>query len=139
MTLTIVDGKDLILGRLSSVVAKKLLNGENVVVLNAEKIIISGKNKPIIKKYMERVVRGDPYHGPFFPRMPDKIVYRAIRGMLPYKKPRGRNALKKLRVCIDIPNEYKNRKFEAVDQAKSNLTCKTMSIKKISNLLGKNI
>ena len=46
---TIIDGEGLVLGRLASTVSKRLLNGEEITIVNAEKIIISG-NKDYLKK-----------------------------------------------------------------------------------------
>ena len=94
----IIDGKDAVLGRLASTTAKKLLSGEEVTIINAEKIILTGRPIEIKKQYLQRRQIGSPQHGPFFPREPQKIVRRTIRGMLPYKTPRGRTAFKKLRV-----------------------------------------
>ena len=44
----VFDGKDKVLGRLASAVAKELLNGKKVAIVNAEQSIISG-NKKLIK------------------------------------------------------------------------------------------
>ena len=94
----IVDGKNAVLGRLAVGTAKKLMSGEEVQIFNAEKVIITGRPNLIKEKYLARRARGNPHHGPFFPRMPHLIVRRTIRGMLPYKTNKGRAAFKKLRV-----------------------------------------
>src|SRR3989337_1637 len=96
----VVDGKNAVLGRLAGKVAKELLNGEEVAIVNAHKIIITGDRKKILEKYLFRRQIGSPQHGPFFPKKPELIVKRTVRGMLPYKTPKGRNALKKLRVYV---------------------------------------
>jgi large subunit ribosomal protein L13 len=118
----IIDGKNAIMGRLSSMAAKKLLAGESVVVVNAEKVIITGDPHTIVDKYLERRRRGSPQHGPFFPKQPDKIVQRSIRGMLPYKTPKGRTAMKKLRICVGVPEAYSSEKKDslAVKSVRSN-------------------
>jgi large subunit ribosomal protein L13 len=118
----IIDGKNAIMGRLSSTTAKKLLAGESVVIVNAEKVIITGDPHTIVEKYLERRRRGSPQHGPFFPKQPDKIVQRSIRGMMPYKTAKGRTAMKKLRICIGIPEAYADEKKEslAVKAVRSN-------------------
>ena len=113
----IIDATNLILGRLASFSAKKALEGENVVIVNADKAIISGKKEDVIKKYKQRVERGDPLRGPYFPKTSDRLVRRAIRGMLPYKQERGKNAFKKVMCYMGIPDEYKNQKIETVKQA----------------------
>ncbi len=95
----IVDGDGAILGRLASHVAQRLLTGETITIVNAEKTIITGRKHDIIEKYIARRQRGSPHHGPFFPKQPHLIVKRTVRGMLP-KTARGRRALKSLRVHI---------------------------------------
>ena len=96
----VVDGKHAVLGRLAGTVAKQLLKGEEITVVNADKIIITGDKLKILAKYIGRRSIGSPQHGPFFPKKPELIVKRTIRGMLPYKTPKGRNALKKLQVYV---------------------------------------
>ena len=94
----IIDGKDAVLGRLSSMSAKKLMKGEEVVIINADKVIVTGRPNDIKQEYIAKRRIGSPQHGPFFPRQPNMIVRRTIRGMLPYKTDKGRAAFKKLRV-----------------------------------------
>ncbi len=99
----VIDGKNAILGRLASQTAKKLLKGESVTIVNAEKVIITGSPSSIKEKYLAHRRRGSAHHGPFFPTRPDNIVRRTVRGMLPYKTNRGRSALRRLRVHIGTP------------------------------------
>jgi len=104
----IIDGSGLILGRLASIVAKRLLNGERVAVVNAEKIVISGNRRFIVERYKKRLEIKDkagPWKGPFWMRRPDTMFKRTVRGMLPRKQYRGRRALKRLRVYIGVPRE----------------------------------
>jgi len=109
-----IDGKHAILGRLASLVAKKLLSGEAVNIFNAENIIITGDPKRIVGQYLKETRKGSPQHGPFFPKRPDLIVRRTTRGMLPYKTNKGRDAFKKLRVYVGIPEASKNEKLERI-------------------------
>ncbi len=113
----IINGKNAVLGRLASNVAKELLNGEEVTVTNAEKIIITGDKKKIVAKYIRLRQIGSPQHGPFFPTKPEMIVKRVIRGMLPYKTPKGRKALKMLRVYTN--NEDKSAKSVATKEIRT--------------------
>ncbi len=102
----IIDGSNKILGRLASVAAKLALNGEEVIIINSEKVLVSASNKSNVEEFFKtKRDRGDPYHGPFYPRYPDQIVKRVIRGMLPYKKDRGRKALKRVKAYIGVPKE----------------------------------
>ncbi len=104
----IIDATDCIAGRLASHVAKELLRGNEIYIVNAEKAVITGNKSFVINHFKEKISRGDPYHGPFYPRKPERILKRIVRGMLPYKKPRGREAFKRLKVFISVPDELKN-------------------------------
>ena len=122
----IVDGTDHIAGRLCSNVAKLLLQGNRVSIVNCDKIMISGKRKSIVEEYkafLEIASILHPKHGPFHPRRPDTMISRMVRGMLPRKKPSGQAALKRLRAYIDVPKELKSTKkiqFENAKIKKSN-------------------
>ena len=83
----IFDAENQILGRLSAIVAKDLLKGEKVFVVNCEKSVLSGNPKYKLSKYLEKIQKGDVKKGPFFPKTPDGIFRRTVRGMLPVKKP----------------------------------------------------
>ena len=133
----IIDAKDAVLGRMAAKVAKTLLNGEDVIIVNADLAVVSGTPKMIREKYAEKRKIGSAFHGPFFPRYPDKIVWRTVRGMLPYKQPRGRIALKKLRVFRGHPDEYKDA--EQVAKTSDKLKCRCIKIKDISKYLGAKI
>src|SRR5512136_2831367 len=93
----LVNADGLILGRMASKVAKHLLNGEEVTILNAEKAILSGKRKSKVAEAKKFLEVGAPGRGPFHYRRPDKIVRKTVRGMVPFKQPRGKNAFKKLK------------------------------------------
>lgn len=122
----IVNADRMILGRLASYVAKKSLIGEQIIVVNCEKAVISGSKSVVIRRYNEKFERGAPLKGPYYPRMPDRLVRRAIRDMLPYKFERGRKAFERIKCYISVPEEYKNRKMEKVDGAD---IAKTKSLK----------
>ncbi|KYK28347.1 MAG: 50S ribosomal protein L13 [Theionarchaea archaeon] len=106
----IIDAENLIMGRMASFAAKKLMEGEEVIIINAEKAVITGKKEYIFRRYKQRIDRADlanPRKGPQFPRTPEGIVKRAVRGMVPFRKHKGREALKKLRVFRGAPEKYK--------------------------------
>jgi large subunit ribosomal protein L13 len=131
------DATDQILGRLSSVIAKDLLNGEKVMVVNCEKSVMSGNPRFTVSTYLERISRGDIKHGPFFPKTPDRIFRRAVRGMLPRKKAKGRAAFKNLKAFIGLPEEFKNKSFDKI-KAKdaSMLKTKYITLGEISAAIG---
>jgi len=117
----VVDGTNLIAGRLSACVAKLLLEGNRVSIINCENIMISGTRKNIIgeyKKFLEVASILHPKHGPFHPRRPDTIISRMVRGMLPRDKPSGKSALERLRAYMGVPNEIKSLKKIQFDDAK---------------------
>jgi len=114
---TIIDAKGLILGRMASSVAKRLLQGETVIVVNAEKAAISGKRLQIVKDAKTFLEVGHPRKGPFHQRRPDRIVRRTIRGMLPRQKPKGLQAFKRLRVYLGVPLEVERKEIQTVLEA----------------------
>jgi len=106
MLMQVVDGTNMIFGRLASQVAKRLMRGEEVHLINAEKIVIVGNPKQIEQRYLtKRGIRhkGTPERSPVWPKIPHMLVKRMIRGMLPRETPRGRDALKRLRVYTGNP------------------------------------
>jgi large subunit ribosomal protein L13 len=113
----IIDAKGLILGRMASIIAKRLLQGESVIILNAEKAAISGKRLQIVKSAKTFLEVGHPRKGPYHPRRPDKIVRRTIRGMLPRKKPKGKQAYKRLKVYLGTPSEFNNEETQTIPEA----------------------
>jgi len=113
----VINGEGLILGRMCSKIAKRLLNGEQIIVVNAEKIIISGKRKSKVAEAHKFLEVGAPERGPFHSRRPDRIVRKTVRGMLPWSQPKGKTAYKRLKVFLGIPEEVKGQKMETIDQA----------------------
>jgi len=113
----IIDAKGLILGRMASIIAKRLLQGKSVIVLNAEKTAISGKRLQIVKEAKTFLEVGHPRKGPFHQRRPDRIVRRTIRGMLPRKKPKGRQAFKRLKVYLGAPMEFNGKEIQTILEA----------------------
>ena len=119
----VVDTTDHIAGRLSSHVAKLLLEGNRVSLVNCEKIMMSGTRANIIKEYREFLEINsviNPKHGPVHYRRPDTIIAKMIRGMLPYdRKPSGIEAHKRLRTYIGSPKELKS--FEKIQFEKAKI------------------
>ncbi|MHA1797905.1 MAG: 50S ribosomal protein L13 [Candidatus Helarchaeota archaeon] len=111
----VIDGTNLVLGRICSIIAKKLLNGERIHLTNAEKVVISGNKRQILEDYIirtQRKTRTAPWRGPFQPRRPDNLIKRTVRGMLPRKRDRGLKALNRLKVYIGDPPELKDLERE---------------------------
>ncbi|AZQ14914.1 MULTISPECIES: 50S ribosomal protein L13 [Halorubrum] len=100
----VVDARDCILGRVSSKVAQRVLDGETVAVVNAERAVITGNEEATMETYHTRANLGSD-SGPYYPKRPDRIFKRAIRGMLPYKTEDGREAFANVRVYVGNPYE----------------------------------
>jgi len=113
----IIDATDLILGRMATVVAKRALQGEKIDVINSEKAVITGNKKKILARYRQTRERGAPLTGPYFPKQSDRFVKRTIRGMIPYKRPKGREAFKKVMCYRGIPTEFQDKKAETIKEA----------------------
>jgi large subunit ribosomal protein L13 len=98
----VVDARDCVLGRVASQVAERALDGERIAVVNAERAVITGREEDVIGTYESRREKGSD-RGPAYPKRPDRIFKRTIRGMLPYKRPRGREAFENVRVYLGNP------------------------------------
>lgn len=109
-----VDATNHIAGRLASNVAKLLISGKRVTVVNAEKSLLSGSRIAVLTEWKERLEiasRVNPLYGPIHYRRPDNILRRMVRGMVPRKKPKGVQAMKRLRVHIGLPEELRGATF----------------------------
>ena len=137
----VIDGSDRILGRIGSYVAKELLNGNNVMLVNAEKISISGRPEMLYAKYKRLVElkdKANPEHSPYWSRRSDLFVKRVIRGMLPYKKPRGKEAYKRLKVYIGVPEGLKKGMHKVDSKKPEELYQKSLTVKELTERLGYN-
>ena len=102
---------------MASNIAKRLLQGERVIIVNSEKAAISGRKNYIVKDAKKFLEVGHPRKGPYHPRRPDKIVSRTIRGMLPRRKPKGLQAYKRLKVYLGLPMEFANENTQTIIEA----------------------
>jgi large subunit ribosomal protein L13 len=116
---TLINADGLILGRMASKVAKKLLNGEEVIIVNAEKSVLSGKKKSKVAEAKQFLEVGAPERGPFHYRRPDRIMRKTVRGMLPIKQPRGKTAYKRLTVFMGVPEDLKDQKMNTFAEAQA--------------------
>ena len=114
-TTYVFNADGLIMGRLASTVAELLLKAarddrdDKVIIINSEKAIVSGRPRSVLNTYQAKYKLNHPRKGPFFPRMPDMIMKRTVRGMLPYqRKSSGRRALRNLRVEIGCPSHLES-------------------------------
>ncbi len=105
----VINCDGLVLGRMATKIAKDLLNGEKIILVNCQDVVISGKKKALLARWKEKINMTNPRKGPYYFKMADRFVKRAIRGMIPYKKPRGEEAFKNLKCFIGVPDEFKDK------------------------------
>jgi large subunit ribosomal protein L13Ae len=116
----VIDGKGHLMGRLASIVAKNVLNGNKIVVVRCESINMSGnfyRNKLKYLKFLRLRCNVKPLRGPFHFRAPSKIFWRTVRGMVPHKSERGKAALKRLQVFEGVPPPYDKKKKMVIPSA----------------------
>jgi large subunit ribosomal protein L13 len=133
----VVDAKGLVLGRMASEVAKRLLNGESVAIVNAKEAVISGKRLSIVHNAEEFLQVGHHRKGPLHFREPERIVKKVVRGMLPRTKPCGVAALKRLRVYTDVPEGLKGAEKTVLSDADaSNLKGSYIKVSDLARNIG---
>jgi len=133
----VVDARNCILGRVASEVAQKALAGEKVAIVNAEDTVITGSEDDVMSVYRKRVDVGSD-RGPYYPKRPDRIFKRAVRGMVPYKTDKGREALSNVRVYVGNPFDEDGDVLDdtSLDRL-SNI--KFISLGEVSENLGANV
>jgi len=136
----VLDADRQILGRIASRAAKELLNGRSVAVVNADGAVVSGDKRMIIERYRTRLNlqdKANPEHSPYWPRRPDMLFKRIVRGMLPYRLPRGKEAYKKLLVFTGVPEGFKGKKaLDLKGKDVRGMYVRTTTLKELSQLLG---
>ena len=133
----VVDARDCILGRVASEVAQKVLDGERVAVVNAEDAVITGNEQDTLDTYRKRAEIGSD-RGPYYPKRPDRMFKRSIRGMVPYKKEHGREAFENVRVYVGNPYDEDGEVLDGTSLDRlSNI--KFISLGEISAKLGANV
>jgi large subunit ribosomal protein L13 len=131
----LIDAQDVVLGRLASIVAMRLRgkhkpsftphvdDGDNVIIINADKVKLTGK-KYAEKKYYwhtgypggikERTAR-QIIEG----RFPERVVQKAVERMLP-DGPLARAQMKNLRVYAGAEHPHEAQSPEVLDVASMN-------------------
>lgn len=136
---TIIDAENHIMGRLSSVLAKRLMKGEEIVIVNAEKIIVTGDRDSVFASYKQKKDCGNVKSGPFFPRRADLIMKRTVRGMLPWSTTSGKEAYKRLMVYVGVPKEYAGQEKEKVEVAMKAGLIQYVTLSQIAEFLGSRV
>lgn len=134
----IIDGNELVLGRMGSHIAKRLLLGEEITIVNCKDVILLGKKNYVLERYQKKRKERVMKKGPYFHRSPSKIVKRSLRNMVPYKSQRGKEALSRLTCYNSVPSTLKSQNKESIDSAKINYESAFYytTVGEISKLLG---
>ncbi|MFW9979482.1 MAG: 50S ribosomal protein L13 [Candidatus Thorarchaeota archaeon] len=139
-TIKIFDAENIVVGRLGAKAAKAALLGDKVVIVNIEKAIITGNRRTVIDAWKAKTnirTSYNPRKGPFHQRRPDRMVRKIIRGMLPWPRPRGRDALKRIHVFMGVPEEYVDKEKIVLEDSKyRSLTRKYITVGDLSHELG---
>ena len=138
---TIIDGRNAVLGRLGSVVAQRIMDGEEIVVINAEGIVVTGERDMVFADYKARVDRGDTTKrkGPFYPRRADLLFKRSVRGMIPWTTTSGREAYRRLHVYVGTPKQFADAETVKIEDAMKKISGKYTTLGAISKFLGSNV
>ncbi len=120
----VIDASNAVLGRLASFAAKQALLGKKVIILNCAEAVVTGRRGSVISEYRDiRQKGGASLMGPFFPKNPERILKRTIRGMLSYKQGRGEAAMSRIMCYNHVPEQYKSvKKILAGKEKKTNVT-----------------
>ena len=139
MTMKIYNGNNIILGRLASLAAKDVLLGEEVAIVNCENVLISGNKARTFEVQRNRYDRrGYPLKSPNLSRTPDRFVRRAIRGMLPWKISRGKEAYRHILCYRGIPESFQGKEMIApIKESSAKLpTLKMITVGNLCKQLG---
>ena len=132
----IINADNLILGRLASFAAKQALLGNNIEIINSREAVIVGDKRVVFARYSQKVKRGDPHHGPYFPTTPERILRKTIKNMLPYTQYKGKNAFKKIKCYLTAPSHIKEGDAVTLEKAKlKSTTIKYIKLKDLVYLL----
>ncbi len=127
----IIDAAGSPMGRIASFAAKEALKGNKIVILNCNESVVTGNQKAILDVYLEKRKRGGfSQKGPYLSNHPERIMRRAVRGMVPWEKSIGRTAYK-LVECYTDEGEFASKTKKTFDKAKPPY----LTLKKISELI----
>jgi large subunit ribosomal protein L13 len=135
----IVNAEKMVAGRLSSKVAKALINGETITIVNAENVVLVGRKEDLLRKFVARVdaaVKSNPHYGPKYDRIPSKMLRKMVKGMLPNKSRTNERLISNLTVYNSIPKEFKEQEFANIEGVMFNERNDSLTLGEIAKLLG---
>lgn len=116
MTQKVIDAENRAVGRLATKAIKEAKKNEQVKIINAEKAIITGKRKGIVKRYRKKFnLRniGNPKKSPkIVSRRPDLFVKGRIERMLDREKNMSKKIKKRIKAYIGNPENLKAEKVK---------------------------
>ena len=131
----LIDAEDLVVGRLAALIATRLRgkhkpgftphmdDGDNVIVINAEKVVFTGRKRNDKTYYWHTGYPGGikerKAHQILDGRFPERVVEKAVERMLP-RGPLGRQQLKNLRVYAGPEHPHEAQQPEPLDVASLN-------------------
>ena len=139
MEMAVIDASNLVFGRLASLVAERALKGEKIDIVNVEQCVIIGHRKAVVDRYRKRLGmcgKANPEKGPKYSKTPDRMMRRAVRGMVPRERERGRKALKRVRVYVGVPIKLHGKELETIKIASYNGKEDALRLGEISRALG---
>jgi len=116
----LIDGSNLLLGRVASFAARKALEDEQVTIINCNKIYLSGSPTRSIERYKGKFTLGTILHGPYVSKSPGAMMRRSVRGMLPWNRVRGRDAFRRVKCYSDVPEALKGKPAITIENASIN-------------------
>ncbi len=129
----IVDAKNSSLGRVASYAAKQALLGNSIFIVNCNDALVGGNRQSILEEYREARARGgSSMKGPFFPKIPERVMKRTVRGMLKHRTGRGREAFKRIMCYNEIPAEHREAKMVSFPKE---FKIKTITLKELFKLI----
>ena len=122
MSQIIINAENGSFGRVCSYAAKQALEGNEVIVVNSEKAIISGNKKIAIEKYRNLKQKGgSSLKGPKYINIAYRILKRGIRNMLPdFRKGQGKLAFTRIKCYDGIPEKFKEKEMKKIQGPKTN-------------------
>jgi len=131
----VIDADGVVLGRLASVIATRLRGkhrpiftphidcGDNIIVVNAEKVQLTGRKREEKVFYwhtghpggLKKRTAGQILDG----KNPERVVMKAVERMIP-RSPLGRQVMRKLRVYTGADHPHESQQPELLDVAAMN-------------------
>lgn len=128
-----IDATMGVVGRIASYAAKKTLLGHEVIIVNCNEAIVTGPRQALIETYKVKLsYGGTSQKGPYGSKVPERMLRRSVRGMLPWPKSRGREAFKIVQCYNEVPFEYKDKKMLSF---KKPMKGKYLTLKQLSKLI----